>query len=212
MNFNSLQNTRKDFLRANKCNDYVFTVGNNNILLSAPHGVSQIRLGKYKTREIGSLTTLLYLKDNTNCHTIAKTKNNNDDANFDEQSPYKNKIEQIIKTHKIMYVIDIHGLSEKRECDINLGTHLGKNINNNTALFDRLYNSLIDNGFIVSIDQPFMGGARTISGSIISKNPELWTLQIEINCSITNKIENFKRFKALLQILTNWLNSIDNVY
>lgn len=129
--FYSIHKKRKEFVDNNKNKDHIILKGTNNILISSPHGVSQIRLGKYKSCEIGSLSTALFLKNNTNCFLIAKTKNNNDDANFDEVSLYKNSIRNLIKTNQINYIIDIHGLGSKRNCDINLGTHLGNNISNN---------------------------------------------------------------------------------
>lgn len=205
--FKQLHNERMNFLVINKNKDNVVINGNNNILLSAPHGVSQVRLGKPKHSEIGSLTTALFLQKHTDSFLIAKTKNNCDDANFDEKSRYKENLINLIKQHKIKYLIDIHGLAPNRECDINLGTHLGKNIISNVDLLDDLQQRLFDNNFIVSIDQPYMAGSHTLSGSI-NNQFNIWTLQIEINCSITNRKENFDRYKVLLTILTDWIKSI----
>lgn len=209
MNFNNLQTYRRKFIEENKEHDHAVVDGKNNILLSAPHGVSQVRLGKYKFSEIGSLTTVLHLQKSTDSYLIAKTKNNNDDANFDEVSLYKSKIEELIYSNNIKYVIDFHGLSSKRECDVNLGTHIGKNIKPNEYAFDNLYNALTLNGFKTEVDMPFMAGNRTISGSVANNHPEVWTIQIEINCAITNKKENFTRYKLLLGVLTDWLNSLN---
>ena len=144
----------------------------------------------------------------TNSWFIAKTKNNNDDANFDDKSLYKSSIEKLIKENKIKYVIDIHGLSAQRDCEINLGTHIGNNVKSNIKIFKNLYNALIENNFITQIDQPFMGGHKTIAGSMANKFSHIWTLQIEINSGITNKFENFEKFKKLLTILIDWINSI----
>lgn len=196
-------------MKQHKNDDHVVLEGRNNILLSAPHGVSQVRLGKPKFSEIGSLATALCLALNTNCHLIAKTKNNFDDANFDEQSEYKNSVEKIIKAKHIKYVIDFHGLASKRMCDINLGTHLCDNIKNDEYAFNVLYNSLTQNGFVTFIDQPFMGGSRTISGFVTKQHPNMWSLQIEINCSITNKKENIEKFNKLLKILTEWIRFLE---
>jgi len=207
MDFDKLHAKRKNFLETNKLKDHITLIGKNNILISAPHGVSQVRLGKYKVAEIGSITTALYLQNKTNSFLIAKTKNNNNDANFDEESSYKDEIKKLLKKYNIKYFIDFHGLSEKRDCDINLGTHLGNNIQNNIALFDLLQKEL-ESHFSVIIDQPYMAESRTLSGSLKHEFEDLWTIQIEINCGITNKRKNFKRFKILLEILEKWLNDI----
>ncbi len=208
MSFNKLHNQRKLFINQNKENDHIVLKGKNNVLISAPHGVSQVRLGKYKYSEIGSLTTALYLFNNSNCYLIAKTQNNNDDANFDEKSKYKNSIEKLVQNNKIKYIIDIHGLSSKRDCDINLGTHLGQNIKTDEDLFNDLHKALLKNNFITQIDKPFMAGKNTISSSMVNINPNIWAIQIEINCAITNKKENYKKYKTLLNILCDWVNNI----
>lgn len=167
-----------------------------------------MRLGKPKFSEIGSVATALVLQEKTSSWFLAKTKNNNDDANFDEVSSYKNTIQKIIKEQNIKYLIDIHGLASKRECDINLGTHLGQNIKADEKAFNKLFEVLVKNGFKTTIDQPFMAGVQTISGSMANKYSELWTIQIEINCSITNKKENFDRYKRLLSVLENWIKNL----
>jgi len=206
MGFEQMQSARRLFLEENKNRDHVIISGQNQIVLSAPHAVSQVRLGRPKVAEIGTLSTALYLQKTHACHLIAKTKNNFDDANFDLQSKYKDDLVKLIKNNDIKYVIDLHGLAAKRDCDVNLGTHLGENISVYKDAFDTLYTALVDNNFITTIDQPFMGGKQTIAGSMKSKFPRIWTIQIEVNCAITNRKENFKKYKLLLKILSDWID------
>lgn len=208
INFTRIHQNRKDFLSKYKNKDHVVIEGTNNILISVPHGVAQVRLGKYKHYELGSIATALFLKDNTNSYLIAKTKTNNDDVNFDENSPYKDSIKNLVKVNKVKYILDFHGLSSSRNCDVNLGTHIGINVANNLELFNTLVKTLVDNGFIVSIDQPFMAGRQTIAGSIKKEFDFTWTLQIEINSKITNEIKHFEKFKKLLEIFSEFINSI----
>ncbi len=206
--FNKINQERKSFLSLNESLDHKILIGQNNVLLSAPHGVSQVRLGKHKYQEKGSLATALYLQKVTNSFLIAKTKNNNDDANFDENCEYKNAIKKLIVKNNIKFIIDFHGLSSKRKMDINLGTHIGKNVENNLDKFNSLYNDLKQNNFIVTIDQPFMATRNTISSSMKRQFHQLFTIQIEINCAITNNIKNFRKYQSLLTILTQWINSL----
>ena len=117
-------------------------------------------------------------------------------------------MEMLIKENNIKYLIDFHGLSAKRGYDINFGVHLGKNINNNQKSFDRLCKSLEKEKFIMSIDKPFMAGSNTIAGAMRNKFENIFTLQIEINCAITNKIENAKIYEKLLNILLKWIESL----
>ena len=208
LTFNKFNSLRKTFLKNNSNKDHIILKGSNNILISAPHGVSQVRLGKYKVQEIGSLSTALCLHHQTNCFLIAKTQCNNDDANFDDESSYKNSIINLIKRYNIKYILDFHGLASHLNCDINLGIHLGDNIKNNIQLFNKLNESLSNDCFKVSIDQPFMACSKTICSSMVKQFNDIWAIQIEINCGITNKKENFTLNYKLMQILKNWINSI----
>lgn len=206
--FKKLHSNRREFLKNNSSKDHVVVLGNNNVLISAPHGVSQIRLGFLKHAEIGSLASALFLQDKTNSFLIAKTKNNYDDANFDEDCNYRKTLRNLIEKYDIKYVIDLHGLAKNRACDVNLGTHLGKNIEVNLPAFESLKNALESQGFIVFVDQPFMAGSKTISSFIKKTKPSIWSLQIEINCAITNQSNNFEKYKLLLKILTDWMNAL----
>ena len=53
-----------------------------------------------------------------------------------------------------------------------------------------------------------MGGKNTVSGYIKNFHPEAWTIQIEINCKITNNKDNFEKFENLLNCFSNWLDCI----
>lgn len=208
--FNRLQKERKSFMKKNSEKDHVLVKGSGNVILSAPHAVSQVRLGKYKVGEIGSFTTALYLHQETNSTLIVKTKNNNDDANFDVVCPYRRTLKDYIKENDVKYLIDFHGLAAERGFDINFGTHLGNNIETNPTLLKDLCDVLRDNDFSFVIDQPFMAGSQTVSGAMKNEFPNLWTIQIEINYEISNKIENAEKYQKLLEIFRNWIEKLKN--
>lgn len=186
--------------------DHVYFKGVNNVLISAPHGVSQTRLGKYKVPELGTIPLAILLQGETLSHVIIKTKNNFDDANFDEESAYKRKIEKLVGKQNIKYIIDIHGLAASRDIDVNLGVNMGENIKNSPKSFDRLV-SLLSPHFKVAVDQPFMASHNTIS-SYFARTMGLFTIQIEVNCSLTNKPENIDRFNQLVEVLSLWISEL----
>lgn len=205
--FNKVHDERKRFIKENGDKSFAVREGKKCVLISAPHGVSQVRLGRPKFSEIGSLATALYVAEKTDSFLIAKTKNEFDDANFDEKCEYKDECYKLIRSHGIKYVIDFHGLSHKRGIDVNFGTHIGRNVEVNKRLFEDL-KSKFEKEFIVTIDQPFMGEARTIAGSCKNKFPDLWTLQVEIDCAITNKKEYEKKYFKLVEMLIEFINQI----
>ena len=205
VSFKTFSNTRKNMLQTHGENDNYFKQTNSSVLISAPHGVPQVRLGKFKVAEIGTIPVASIFAKNTNSNLLIKTKNNNDDANYDADCQYRKQIENIIKSQNIKYLIDIHGLAKFRPYDINLGSNFEQNIKQNPKLFLSLKNALESAGFSVSIDEPFCAGPQTIAG-FFAKNFNIWTVQIEINCDITNNPKNIEKCNRLLNTLIDWHN------
>lgn len=206
--FYQFNNIRKDILRDCKAS-YICKHGNNKVIVSAPHGVSQVRLGKLKVAELGTIPVAYLISEATDSTVILKTQNVNDDANFDNISDYKNEIYKIIEERNCKYIFDIHGMSKSRKYDINLGINFGQNINSNIDLFNKIINMLEEQNFSISIDQPFSAGPQTISGSC-AKKYNIFTIQIEINCDITNNPQNIKRCNKLVSTLIKIINDIPN--
>ncbi len=201
--FAELTNTRKEILK-NNSDDHVYFQTNSSILISAPHGVSQVRLGKLKVAEIGTIPIATAVANQMKTNLIIKTKNNDDDANFVEDCPYRQTIANAIKSQNIKYLIDFHGLAKKRPCDINIGINFGQNTKQNQKMFLSLKNALESQNFIVSIDEPFCAGPRTIAG-FFAKEFNIWSVQIEINCAITNEPANIDKCNKLINTLIDWL-------
>ena len=208
MSFNSFRLLRFKFLEDNIGSDHAVILGTKKILLSAPHGVTQTRLGKNKVAEIGTLPFALILQKRCGTHLIAKTKNNFDDANYDENCEYRQELKNLIPDHNITHLIDFHGLASKRPMDINLGINLGHNIETNISLFENLVKMLKNEGFKVTIDNPFSGGKTTVSGWSKANFDNLWTLQVEINSKLTNRSENYDKLNRLLNVFERFINQI----
>ncbi len=173
----------------------------SNILLSAPHGVVQTRLGRQKFPEKGSARLAVILSQINKTNLIIKTQNMFDDVNFDDNSNYKDKISKEIEKEKVKYIFDIHGLAAKRNCDINLGINFGDNIKSNKNLYEEILKILQNAGFKVNIDNPFCGRYPSISATF-AKKYNIWTIQIEVNCAITNKLEHIEKLNKLIETLS----------
>lgn len=200
------RNIRYKLLSEANGKDHVFFEGENSVLISVPHGVSQTRLGKHKVAELGTIPLGILLTERTKSHIFIKTKKNFDDANFDTNCAYRKKLKKIIKEKKIRFLLDIHGLAKSRDCDINFGTNIGENIAKDVSKFDRLC-EILNNDFVIKIDAPFMATGNTISASM-SKELGIWCLQVEINCALTNERENIDRFNTLVDDISKWINEI----
>lgn len=205
LNYSKFIKQRQRFLKENKDIDFVYEDNNSNILISAPHGVPQTRLGKAKHEEPGSLSFAIELKNRTQTNFIAKTSNNFDDVNFDAHSPYKTQIKREIEKGKIKYIIDFHGLAKKQEMDVNLGINFGENIHKNPSVFYDLKRKLEEENFEVTVDTPYCANIQTIAGTFGKK---IWAIQVEINSRITNVPYEKERLSILLQTFENWIKTL----
>ncbi len=74
-------------------------------------------------------------------------------------------------------------------------------------MFNYLCKALTSKG-----DAPFMGGYATIAGSMKNYFSKLWTIQIEINCSITSAKSLIDKWNLLIDLLLDFINKIENNY
>lgn len=201
--FEEFTSISKPYLNKSKFKDGHTTIlTDSRLLISAPHGVVQTRLGKEKFSEPGSARLALVLQKNLNCNLILKTKNMFDDANFDVDCPYRRELKRIIEERQIKYLIDIHGLAARRPCDVNLGINFGQSIKNDQSLYNTLVDAMQANGFVVNVDNPFCGRYPSITAAF-SKEYDIWAIQIEVNCSLTYKEFNIDKLNTLIITLTS---------
>ena len=186
MSYKKKSKLRKSFLQKYNNQDFACLTTSSQVLISVPHAVSQVRLGNFKVAEIGTLSIGLILAEDVGANLIVKTKNNNDDVNFDKKSEYRDKIKHLISACGVNCIFDIHGMKKSRECDVNLGINIGNNIKADEKLFYEIEEELIRAGFSVQIDNPFMARERTLSG-FFAKEYGVFALQIEVNCGLTNQ-------------------------
>jgi len=206
--FKSYVKARKKFISSNKKKNFAILDGDGKIMFSTPHAVRQVRLGRQKLAEPNTLALALAVREKANVPLISKTACMDDDANFDLLCPYRHELKDYIKKHGIKYLIDIHSLAEFREQDINLGVNFGFNIAPDEAMFDYISKEFSKKGFKVYVDQPFNGGAKTIS-SFISKECGIWTMQLEINCKFLIKQENVQWLEKIISVLVDVVEKVN---
>lgn len=185
--YNLLKNSYEQFFNINENNpSFKILIGNiAGIIFSCPHAVSQIRNGKEKLADIHT-GPLGYALNSLGYSVLVKTKNCNDDANYDKKSDFKDFLYKYIKSNNIQYLIDLHGMSKKRNVLISLGTNFGTNSDKALELtnqFIKIANNNKINADNIRIDFPFSASKKTVSSFIAKKN-KIETLQIEINSKI----------------------------
>lgn len=180
---------------------FEFVEGSIPILVSAPHSVTQTRLGELKQSETTTGVMVDILHKYTGCHIFYKTRNDNDDANFDIESSYRDKLINFVKEKGVKYVFDIHIMSPKREHLIDIGTGFGKNIKNNEKLpfLSKEYFSRSVNRDKIKINEMFNASRDTTISSTVARECLIDAIQFEFNWKLVDYENNFVEFENIIE-------------
>lgn len=189
--------------------DYIYKKGKIPILVSAPHAVKQINEHKIKFPDMCTGGIALLLNELTDCHLIAKSRNNGVDLNRSEMDDeYKKEIVDIIKNNDIKLLIDLHGLSGNRKTDIDIITHYGKTIGQDSKIIDELKKCFEENGILnLSEDKYFYAKSEKVIVHYIWNLLELPSIELEINWNYRDfeKPDNLtKLINALESFILNY--------
>lgn len=155
--------------------------GRGTVMVSAPHSVEQTREGrpKYAEPQTGVLARLLH--DELNCPVIFKTKNCNDDANYDKVSPFKDALLSYIESRNVKFLIDLHQLNPNREICVNFGTSDFENLSE-LPLFNIILGEFTSmNLGLTQIGIPFDASNPYTISSYVHNKAKIQSIQIEIN-------------------------------
>jgi len=183
------------------------------ILITAPHSVKQFRNNSFKIWEYRTWSIANYLYEKTKCFCVYKTRCLNDDANYDAKNYFKEVVIEIVKEHKIKFLIDLHIMSPKHKHMIDIWTW---NWNNIFWKFKQL-NDLVQifnkhNINDVEIDKVFDASNVNTVSSTVSKLCNIWTLQIEINWQLLDENNKNNKLTDLLSSLIEIIKLISLQY
>ena len=188
-----------------KFSDFKIYKGSNNIILSIPHGKVHIRNNKCKNREYNTIRIGKILHMITGCHIIYVYKDNSLDYNYSENNEYKEELCKYIDENNIKYVLDMHGLSNDYECNIEIGTGNYKNILNDKEELDNIIRIINDNlTSKVLVDNKFKSSKKTISKYVSSKGVKAYQFEI---CNNYRKYN--KRPKSFKKTINTFVKIID---
>lgn len=161
--------------------DFVLKDNPLPVMFSAPHAVAQLRDGQEKFAEPGT-GAVAFMLDEAGFPVIIKTRNDGNDANWDEHSAYREALIQYIKDEKVAVLFDLHQLSTDREQDAIIGTAHGKNIFGRDDITEQIIAQLADAGLDnVVVDEIFTASKPTTVSSHVSRETQIPCFQIEIN-------------------------------
>lgn len=178
---------------------YKYIEGNIPVILSVPHAVRQIRNGSFKKPDIFTGSLGIILQELTNCHLIYRTYTGKGDANRDLECPYKNDLLKKISENKILYLIDLHGMAEDRNFDIDIGTLKGKttSLDLEALILDCFYTFNIKD---VRFDYLFDADKKGTVTNTVWYRTGIHCFQIEIN-NIYRNIKLKKNHENFYQVI-----------
>ena len=195
--------------KQNKETPFKIVNGEIPIILSAPHCVKQTRNGKMKQAEGETGAIVQIIAKDTKCYAIYKTYNNNDDANYDIENPYKNELEKIIKERKIKLLLDIHGARNENDFNIELGTSDGEKVEGKEYIIKELKENLKQQG-ITNIVENTKFKANTIHtiSKYIHEKTKIPCIQLEITGRY-RYIKNIEGIQKLINGLEKFIKNIE---
>lgn len=105
---------------------FQFEPGERPILLSAPHGAAHTRDGRFKIEDEYTTAFARYLAHQIGGHALFATHFAAEDPNWDTQSNYKQMLAQIIARHRIGFVLDLHGMTNRHHIGMAIGSINGR--------------------------------------------------------------------------------------
>lgn len=217
VDFDELEKIEQSFLSENIIGekDYILEEGNLKILLSAPHTVKQLRNGKIKASESRTGIIIMLLRRILSCPIIYKIRNENNDANFDEESSYRDELIDFAIKRKIGCVLDFHISAPSRPYSIEIGTGYGENICGRKDLLEIIVEELKKVYNNITIDSIFPASYANTVSATVGKKAKIPAFQIEINWSIIsdyNKMIKFVDcFVKVIETLEEKLETVDNI-
>jgi len=182
----------------------------NNVVLSAPHCCPQLRNGIMKKSETKTGVLVKDVSKAFNCSCIYKTKFYNNDPNWDKESTYRDQLVDFILANDIKLLLDIHGMSSKRNVDICISSNNGKNILNRFDLCEVIKSGFESCSFKnVFIDNPFNASGLNVISSYVSRNCNIPCFQIEINTKFL--FSTFKEYNYS-QVALTFENILKKIY
>lgn len=187
--------------------------GNNKIIITAPHSSEPFREGKYRFSDGAGTAALAVMLNRLTCATVMYTQYRTpSDPNYYDDNEFKRTLADLISDHKPALVLDIHGSSDFRPYDVDLGTMNGKALLGSQTLVTSLVSSLHQEG-ITNISDNYFAAEKNRTITRFASARQVPTIQLEISSTFLRPSEGgvmAHRFAQLLQGLTRYIRALPN--
>ena len=98
------------------------------VLFSAPHACRHLRDDSEKMNEEYTAAMAVYAARMTDSHAIYTTRKSIEDPNWVAAGEYKSEISRLVRERDIRLVIDVHGMTNRHQMGVALGTMAGRSM------------------------------------------------------------------------------------
>lgn len=173
-----------------------------HVLVSAPHSAPHERGDRLLPPEYGTGALAVMLARTLGCAALCKTAQAGD-ANWDAESPYRDRACELVREHGIRALIDLHQMRAERPQSFEVGSGHGANVLGRRDLVDTVAGGLeaAELGPVV-VDGLFSASKPVTVSASVSRRCQIPCIQIEINSGLVLDPDRFARvFGTLARIV-----------
>lgn len=179
-----------------------------HVLISAPHSAPHERGDRILPPEYGTGALAVSLARSLGCAAICKTSPQGD-ANWDAESPYRDRACEIIREHGIRALIDLHQMRAERLQSFEVGSGHGANVHGRRDLVGAVAGELEATGLgRVVVDGLFSASKSSTVSASVSHNCQIPCVQIEINSGLVMDPDRFARVLDALSRIAGRLEGL----
>jgi gamma-glutamylcyclotransferase (GGCT)/AIG2-like uncharacterized protein YtfP len=183
--------------------------GSIPVLVTAPHATAHVRMGKLKRQEFytGALAVLLHSV--TGCHALYTDRLSPVDPNYSDESPFKEKLAEIVERSGLEFLIDLHGTGSYRPEDIFPGTGGNREfLNERRSALDEIMRAAESN--VISLGSPdvFPASSQMTVTRFAATRLDLPSMQLEINRNLRQPERAPADFVRLVGFLRDFIERL----
>lgn len=183
------------------------------VVLSAPHAVVYPRKGKPREAQWHTGALTLQLAQLTGASALVYARTSDEDPNWGEPRQYKHKLASLVKETNACIVLDIHGLSDKTDKEVLIGTAYQTALLGRTELLGALMQAFTGEGIIdIAVDDKVFDAARPDTITLYTAQfLNIPAMQLGISWSLRNFGHAPKKYMKLLRGLCAAITSMSGL-
>ncbi|NIP38284.1 MAG: hypothetical protein GWO07_03675, partial [Candidatus Dadabacteria bacterium] len=210
LEFEKVQSKRYGVFAEKGHSSFVHIKGNIPILAVACHATAHKREGKLKAQEFYTGAIGVILNSISGVHCLYTTYASEFDSNYCQQTELKEYIREVVKKHKIKFVLDIHGTGSYRKFDIYPGIgKAGEFLNGKNILMNNLERILHKNSIKLGGTDVFPAYRQHTVSRFVNSLLEIPAMQLEINQKYRDPQTDSLSFEKLTNTLADYLASVE---